>query len=151
MPLQRTKHWATRELHKAFRARRNMPFMWGENDCALFAADVVRAFTGVDIAADFRGKYTDEAGAFALIATVTGSTAPRATAVGDAAAWCAAKHGLVELEHPLLAQRGDLVAVESGGNLIAGIVHLNGKHVVSMAESGPVRLSILDVKRAWRV
>jgi hypothetical protein len=128
-----------------------MPFAWGTNDCALFAADAVQAITGLDIADDFRGRYSDEAGAFALIRTVTGAGADKTTAVGDAAAWCAAKHGLEEWPAPLMARRGDLVVIENGGALIAGVVHLNGRHVVSMAESGPVRLSILSIRRSWRV
>ena len=154
MPLKRTTHWATRELHKFLEARRDAPFAWGTNDCCLFPADAILSFTGTDIAADFRGKYATEAEAFALIRSVTGGTT-----VADAAAWCAAKHGLAEWADaqgaplPLFAQRGDLVVVENGGTLIAGIVHLNGKHVISMAEAGPVRLLITPglIKRAWHV
>jgi len=86
---------------------------WGTNDCALFAANAILAITGTDIASDFRGKYSDEAGAFALIKSVTGGTT-----VADAAAWCAAKHGLVELAHPLQAQRGICWVVTNGRNLI---------------------------------
>jgi len=38
------------------------PFEWGENDCALFMADAVKAQTGCDIAQDYRGKYKTEIG-----------------------------------------------------------------------------------------
>ena len=37
---------------------RAKPFVWGRFDCALFAADAVRAMTGANIAADLRGRYT---------------------------------------------------------------------------------------------
>ena len=173
MPLKRTTHWATRELNGFLRARRSAPFAWGVNDCALFASDAIEAFTGVDIAADFRvkgephpeasfsyrpGDYDDEASAFALIAKVTGKTSPKEMAVGDAAEWCAAQHGLREWKdgagnpRPLLAQRGDLVTVDRGdGMLIAGIVHLNGRHVAAMGADGPLRLPLTSVKRAWHV
>jgi hypothetical protein len=146
MALQRAKHWATRAFHEFLLARAKTPFAWswGTNDCCLFAADAVQAITGVDIADDFRGLYDDEASAFALIAKVTGGTT-----VADAAAHCAVKHGLVELQHPLKAQSGDLVVMENGGQLIAGIVHLNGRLLISVAAAGPVRLSILSVVRAW--
>lgn len=40
---------------EAVRAR---PFGYGSHDCALFAAGAVQAMTGVDLAADFRGRYT---------------------------------------------------------------------------------------------
>src|SRR6185437_11886108 len=99
MPLTRTKHWATRELHRFLLSRAQVPFAWGVNDCCLFPADAIHAMTGVDIAAGFRGKYHDQAGAFALIRSVTGGST-----VADAAAWCAQKHGLRERIHPLMAQ-----------------------------------------------
>lgn len=153
MPLTRKLHWATRSLHEFLLARARLPFAWGTNDCCLFPADAIEAFTGTDIAADFRGKYTDEASAFELIKTVTGAGADPLTAVADAAAWCAAKHGLEEWKYPLMAQRGDLVVIENGGRLIAGIVHLSGRHVVSMAESGAVKLLVTQaaIRRAWHV
>jgi len=119
-------------------------------DRAAAHAKVAQGFTGVDIAADFRGLYTDRVSAFQAIRKITGGTT-----VADAAAWCAAKYGLDELEHPLCAQRGDLVVIRQAGaapdQLIAGIVHLTGAHVVSVAESGAVRLPITSIVRAWRV
>jgi len=39
-------------------------FIWGRNDCALFANDMLVKFFGMpDVGADFRGKYTDWRGA----------------------------------------------------------------------------------------
>jgi len=129
------------------------PFAWGTNDCALFAADAIQAFTDVDIAKDFRGKYSTEAGAFALIRSVTGKGADLATAVGDAAEYCAVKAGLVEWPNPKFAQRGDLIVIEESGRLIAGIVGLTGRHGISVGESGLLRLTFSEApwKRAWHV
>jgi len=151
MPLVRVQHWAERSFHRFLLARAKQPFAWGTNDCALFAADAVLAITGTDIAVDFRGKYSDEAGAFALIQSVTGRGEDPATAVADAAAWCAEKAGLAELQHVLMAQRGDLVVVTDAGRMIAGVVHLSGRHVVSVGAEGLKLLPIEDVVRAWRV
>lgn len=146
MPLTRQQHWATRGFHNFLLDRATTPFQWGENDCCMFAADAVKAITGQDIAGDFRGKYTDQASAFHAISTITGGRT-----VADATAYCAAKAGLTELLQPLMAQRGDLVLMQNGQELIAGIVHLNGRHVVSVGESGLIRQPITSVKRAWRV
>ena len=148
MPLKRVENWggSSGALQVFLASRTKAPFAWGSNDCALFAADAVLAITGTDIAEDFRGKYSDEAGAFALIAGVTGGKT-----VGDAAAWCAQKAGLAELEHRLTAQRGDLVVIPDSGRLIAGVVHLSGRHIVSVGEDGLKRFPIMDVLRAWRV
>jgi hypothetical protein len=146
MPLKRTPHWATREFHDYLLAAKDRPFEWGQHDCCLSAANAIQSFTGVDLASDFRGLYTDEASAFALINTVTGGTT-----VADAAAYCANKHGLVERPKPLFAQRGDLVVIANGDTLIAGVVHLSGRHVVSVNDGGMVRLPISKVTRSWAV
>jgi hypothetical protein len=146
MPLTRAQHWATRSYHDFLLSRAKTPFAWGQHDCALFAADGVLAMTGVDIAADFRGKYTNEASALALIKQLAGGST-----VADAAAWCAAKHGLVEREYPLMAQRGDLVVLEDSGRLIAGLIHLSGRHIVAAGETGLKRILITAAKRAWKV
>lgn len=146
MALTRNEHWATRGFHQFLLGRSKEPFIWGTNDCCTFTADAIQSITGVDIASDFRGKYTDKVSAFRAIKQITGGST-----VSDAAAYCAAKHGLVELQYPLMAQRGDLVIVEEAGELIAGVVHLNGRHVVLVGEEGLKRQSIRNVKRAWRV
>jgi hypothetical protein len=59
MALKRTHDWPE-QLHRLIRARWDTPFQWGVNDCGTFAADVVLAMTGVDIAADVRLTYYDE-------------------------------------------------------------------------------------------
>jgi hypothetical protein len=145
--MQRKEHWATRHYHQFLLDRAKAPFEWGQNDCATFAADGVRAMTDVDIADDFRGKYKDEPSALATIHSVCGGST-----VADAAAHCATKHGLQELQHPLMAQRGDLViAKNADGTPIAGLVHLNGRHIVTVSSKGTVYLPIRSVMRAWRV
>jgi len=40
---------------------------WGKFDCALNCADAVLAFTHIDFAAQFRGHYSDEEGAKAIL------------------------------------------------------------------------------------
>jgi hypothetical protein len=145
--MKRHLHWATRHYHQFLLDRAKAPFAWGSNDCALFAADGIMAICGVDIADDFRGKYDSQSSAFALIHSVCGGST-----VADAAAHCAAKHNLPELKYPLMAQRGDLVIATNGdGSPIAGLIHLNGRHIVSVSEKGLVLLPITSVTRAWRV
>src|SRR5664279_4045305 len=99
--MKRTEHWATQEYDTHLRQHANDAFVWGTIDCCMFPANAIQSFTGVDIADDFRGKYSDEASAFKLIQTVTGGTT-----VAEAAAYCAVKHGLIEYQHPLMAKRG---------------------------------------------
>jgi hypothetical protein len=143
IPLKRKENWDTIAFHEFLLARASVEFEWGKNDCALFAADGIEAITGVDIALDFRG-YDDEASAWASIKTVcNGST------VDDAIEYIATKFAIDELEHPLMAQRGDLVVIEQDGRRVAALVHLSGRHVITVGEGGLRRYSITDVKRAW--
>jgi hypothetical protein len=144
--LKRIEHWATRAYHQFLLSRAKTPFAWGVNDCCLFPADGILAITGIDVAVDFRGKYSTQAAAFATIKTVTGGST-----VNDAASYVATKFGMTEYSTPLLAHRGDLVTLEDGGNLIAGLVHLNGRDVVTVGENGVVRCSLRAAIRAWRV
>ena len=54
--MKRLEDWPER-LAAFVEARRAMPFRWGQNDCALFAADAVAAVTGVDLAERWRGLW----------------------------------------------------------------------------------------------
>jgi hypothetical protein len=136
----RIKHWATRAFHEFLLARAHVPFAWGTHDCALFAADGIEALTGIDIAS--------EETAVAAIRAIAGGTT-----VADAAAWCASKHGFAEWQHPLRAQRGDLVVYQDPvtAQLVSGLVHLSGRHIVAAGINGLQRISISRTLRAWHV
>ncbi|MFC6644133.1 DUF6950 family protein [Granulicella cerasi] len=150
--MQRSSTWLTKELPDYLLSCYSKPFVWGTLDCCLFAAGAALTMTGVDIAEEFRGKYTDEASAFALIKTVTGGST-----VADAFAWCATKYGMTEWvksdgsPQPLMAKRGDIVACLNGEQLIAGIIDLSGRYVAAMAETGFIRLPLSSIQRAWHV
>jgi len=146
MALTRSAHWDTVAYHDFLLNTADSPFKFGVFDCCLFAAEGILAMTGVDVAAEFRGTYTDLPGALKAIKKITGGTT-----VTDAAAYCAEKAGMEQLAHPLKAQRGDLVIVDNEGTLIAGLVHLNGRDVISVGETGLIRLPITNVQKAWRV
>lgn len=64
--MQRFPDWSQR-LRRAIETKRNLGRAWGSNDCAICTADFVHAQTGVDFAADYRGRYSDEEGAYALL------------------------------------------------------------------------------------
>lgn len=91
-------------------ARMRRPFAWGGQDCCMTAADWVLLATGEDPAAEYRGKYTDEAAALTLIDEAGGLMA------------------MITLpDKPInLAQRGDVVLARVDGRESLGIVDVGG-------------------------
>jgi hypothetical protein len=132
--LKRLRDWQSR-LDRCIRERRLMPFAWGSNDCALFAAACVDAVVGQDLAADLRG-YSSEAEAQQIIEAHGGLEAIVTARLGEPVA-------------PMLARVGDvgLVAVQTGECLaVCGGYHWHAP--------GPNRMMTLplDAARvAWRV
>lgn len=96
-PLSRAPDWEERLAVYLDRVS-DEPFAWGSHDCALFAAGAVKAMTGTDPAEDFRGTYSDRAGAAAAL-----KQHGAGTLLKTATAW------LGHSKHPAFAQRGDIV------------------------------------------
>ena len=116
-------------------ARRAQPFAWGTNDCCMFAADAVQAMTGVDHAAEYRGQYSDAAGAARLLGAGVEPFADRA--LGERIAWP-------------LARRGDVVLANIEGRRSLGIC--DGAYVVGPGDDALMYLPMADVAlAAWRV
>jgi len=145
MSMKRIDTWDM-ALHEHVESRVGKPFEWGSNDCALFVCDGIQAMTGTDVAGDFRGKYTDQAGALATIKAVTGGSS-----VEDVAVHVTAEQGMAELKTVLLAQRGDVVLFDGSDGPALGLVYLNGTHAVFVGPDGLRRLPISKCRRAWRV
>lgn len=99
LELVRVGDWEAR-LNALLAQRRDVLFTWGATDCCMFAADAVLAMTGVDAAAEFRGRYTTAGGA---------ARALKRHGAGELAATIDAKFESVA---PAFVRRGDLVAVD---------------------------------------
>lgn len=130
--LTRYENWPDR-LAAFFAARLDDAFEWGVNDCAIFAADAVRAITGEDLAAGFRGRYSSEASAAALLDAFGGIEA-----ILDRA--------LPRRATPLLAQRGDL-AITSEGALVV----VEGRYAIGPGPDGSLRVPLRACAVAWKV
>ena len=138
--MKRLDDWPT--LLDAFFAERwERPFVWGENDCCLFAADAVLAMTGVDLARNFRGRYDDARGAI---------EAMHGMPVGEIADYLTRSYGCRE-EAPLFAQRGDVALLGKRGREVLGVVCLDGMEVLAPGVDCLARAPIADVIRAWRI
>lgn len=137
--LTRFEDWPVR-LASFIEGAEKRPFLWGEWDCCLLAADWVLAATGFDAAADFRGKYATAAGARRLIKK-HGDMLTMVRSLTEA-------HGMREI-NPKMAQRGDVCLVESIHGDALGVCI--GARIACAGIDGLTDLPMPFAKAAWRV
>ncbi|WP_407211897.1 DUF6950 family protein [Enterobacter hormaechei] len=126
--------WHNR-LIAVIRAAEKRPFLWGEHDCCLFAADCAEAMTGDNFADGWRGTYDSETGAKKALLRGGGSLEKVLAKYLD--------------EVPVkTAQRGDIAVVENVGTRCAGVIY--GGAVWVPGEEGLVCLRIKPLS-TWRV
>lgn len=136
--MMRLPDWDVR-LAAFIEARRNMPFAWGTNDCAMFAGDAVIAITGRDPFADWRGTYEcEDSGAM-----VQGG-APLGFIVDGALRAFGAQPAEV-----CMAQRGDIVMVDVGNQEACGVCLGGGVAVPGIDRLRFVRASL--IRQAWAI
>lgn len=112
MNRKRLADWRPR-LDAVIAAGRRAAFVWGSHDCMAFPARGVEAVTGRDHFEPFRGRYSDEGGARALMPDMEAYLRE-----------LAAREGWEGVSGPL-ARRGDL-----------GMINLRGVWVCALAYDG---------------
>lgn len=120
-------------LHQFLSEHQGRAFSPGEWDCALFAAEWVKASTGQDLAQKFRGKYKTTAAGFKLIAKD-----------GYESHIDIASRVFPEV-HPAFAQVGDLAVIEGAMGVVAG------EHVFFLRETGFGIVLLEQAERAFEV
>jgi hypothetical protein len=141
-------HWQEL-LHAYILRRQNELFKWGTMDCCLFACDAVLELTGVDLAADFRSKYDSLLTAMKAMREFTGQDETE-TLVESVAEKVAALNEIQEV--PLLmAQRGDVILLDSPLGKGLGILGLRGTTVHCAGHDGIVDVPLEECLRAWRI
>jgi hypothetical protein len=136
--LKRFNDWPER-LSAHIHARMKEPFIWGQNDCCLFAMDCVKAITGEDLAVPYRG-YTSQAQALRLLKK-HGGIAGIAEAVAHS-------YAIPEIT-PVMTGRGDVCLFDAGYGDTLGIC--TGANVFAPAPHGLASIPTLKVNRAWRI
>lgn len=124
------------DLPKILARYQDAEFKWGELDCCLFAADVLKELHGVDYAATWRGRYSSCFGALRMIAR-HGSLAGLVSSVFG------------NMQPPLLARRGDLVIAAMPEGDAVGIA--DGNEAAFMSDKGLVRVPLKLCKGSWSV
>jgi len=134
MTLTRFPDWQVR-FEAFMRERAAMPFAWGRNDCALFAADAVLALTGVDVVpAGLRGK--GARAAWRIVRDHGGMQALASEVMGDPV--------------PLLTARiGDVMLLALPRRQALGIC--NGQTVLGPGPAGVVAMPMAHALACWRV
>lgn len=138
--LTRLPNWRARFDAECDRLRLS-PFAWGSHDCGPgLAGNLTMAITGVDVAADYRGRYTTRTGALRVLRSGGYET------VGDLVASMLPEH-----EHHSMARIGDVVAIptESAFGHALGVV--NGERVFVLTENGFGTVDRCEAVRAFRV
>lgn len=133
--LERADNWPE-ILSGVIEGARERPFCFGTHDCALFAADAVLAMTGTDLAARYRGTYSDERGALRLMGERGALHAMACEALGEPI-------------DPALALRGDVVLTAQQGRYSLGVCV--GRQFASPGKAGLLFFSMGRADCAWRV
>lgn len=125
-----------RLLAEHVEAARLKPFEWGAHGCACWAIEVRTALTGGDdLAALWRGKYSTAASSVKVMRKLgwTSLEAAGRDLLGE------------PLPSVLLAQRGDIVLMQTGFGVVLGA------RAVGMSEAGLGSLPLADCLLGWRV
>lgn len=110
------------------------PFEWGKSDCCMFSVGAVWAITGVNHGVNY--KYSTGLGAKKMLLKHGGVEA------------IATKHlGLPK--SPLLANRGDVVSLKTGGEIALGICI--GNKIAAMQADGLIYLPMTQSIKSWSV
>lgn len=121
------------------RERRDMEFIWGKNDCVIFAADCVLRLTGFDPAERWRGSYSTEKEAVVLLRRHGGVTG----FVNEGL-------GFRGTRETLTASRGDVVVCKTSWGVMAGIVDDSGEKI-AVPQTNQKTLVRFPLSEAWRV
>lgn len=117
-------------------------FSWGGNDCFMgVVVPAVLAITGVDIGAEYRGSYNDEASAISALARF-GFT--------DLVDLVASKFPECP---PALARVGDIAVIPHEGAMAFGgtLGIVQGERIVSLVPKGRATVRLLNASRAFMV
>jgi hypothetical protein len=137
--MKRLKGWAV-GLDEMLEKIRRTPFDWSGGDCAIaLGAAAVRAITGEDLAAEYRGKYSTAASALKVM---------KEAGFDDLADLVASMLPEIPVS---FARTGDIVTIEKDDEFKSTIGVVNGERVFVLRPDGLGTLDLLQAKRAFKV
>lgn len=117
-------------------------FKYGQLDCCLFVCDIIRDMSGVDLAANWRGKYKGQLGAFRLIRDAGGFDQLMSQAFGPVKPIWSVKKGDPVLLHP--------ACLENDG-ITAGLGIFDGDRIVALSGCGIIYLPVTAGRGCFNV
>ena len=137
--LHRVDDWRAR-LAAEMDSQRRDPFEWGKHDCAIgFAARIVHALTGIDLAHDYHGTYASPRGALRVIKEAGADSLSGFVS------------GLLPEVHPSMANVGYIGVVASHGPLGEALAMIDVSRLVVMTDHGHGHLPRSELIRAFKV
>lgn len=136
--LKRRRDWRKR-LHDYLSQIKEEPLSYGTHDCGLgLAANAIYAMTDVDVASQWRGRYSTAQGALKMLFE-DGFNSLEALA-----------KTMLPAVHPAEAQLGDIALLDSGDQLGAfGVVI--GERILVLTEAGTGTVDLLSARLVLRV
>jgi hypothetical protein len=132
--------WQSR-LDRFIRDNRERPFAYGSFDCCLFVCDAIQVMTGVDVAAEFRGRYHSRTEALRRVREATGVSSVRRVVE-----YVTSRHGMISVP-VLYLGRGDVALIQRARDYSLGLVAFDGQRVIVAGRAGlewiPLRLAVL--------
>lgn len=132
----RLPDWYSR-LYQLISEKEGEKFKIGQNDCTLFAADIVLALTGEDLAAKYRGEYKTLKEGKALL-----------EADGYSSNVDYLEKNFSEV-HIAFSNAGDLGLVKVGGG--HAIVAIMGGFAVGVSKNGLTRYPLSEVSKVFKI
>lgn len=146
--IERFADWSVR-LNAFVESRRHAAHLYGANDCGLFAADAIEAFAGVDLIADIRGTWSNEAEANAVIESLGGWEQLLEARLGRPVGVRQARRGDVVLGE--LREGVEGIAIWIGDRAVVPGARHNIRERQIVREPGLVFLKRERFRLAWRV
>jgi hypothetical protein len=132
-------------LDRFLAERRFERFHYGRLDCCLFAADAVFLMTGIDLASEYRNRYSTRRQALALL------RAEGLRNIEELVERNMEQRGFAEIP-PAYASRGDICLLHRPHrDSSLGIVDLKGRYVVVLSRDGYLGAPLKLAARAWRI
>lgn len=151
--MKRNKNWRDK-LVETLDEKASLEFTWGQNDCALFASDLMESMTGVDPAGWFRGKYDTELGAYFSLhrSPFSGDNPPEGfnNLFKKVVSTLADENGMEQIP-PEYLHRGDLTLVEQHEGLFAMGIFVGSGVAVASRSGGYDLIERPEHEYAWRI